>query len=540
MRKLVECVPNFSEGRDRAVIDAIADAIRSTAGCTLLDVDPGASTNRTVYTFVGAPEAVVEGALAAARVARARIDMRQQKGEHPRVGAMDVCPFVPVSGVTMDDCVALANELGRRLGAELGVPVYLYGHAAKADHRRTLQQIRAGEYEALPERIAKPEWKPDYGPAEFVPQWGATCAGARDFLIAYNVNVLGTKEQAHRIALNIREQGRGPKEPGSLKAVRAIGWWVEEYGLAQVSINLEDYRTTPPHVAFEACAEEARALNLAVAGSELVGLIPLEAVLMAAEHYIARENLFILDERQKIRLAVERLGLKSVQPFVPEKRIIESMIPKGEDEPLASMSVRGFVELLGSRTPAPGGGSASALVAAMGAALGAMVGWMTYGKRKFEAEDPVMRRLIPPLDEAMKDLLPLIDRDTRAFDAYLAAVGMPKDTAEEKAVRHAAMQDGLKAAVQVPLEVMRTADRCWEPMAEMAAHGNPASRSDLEVGARALETGIWGAFRNVTINLPGIEDEAFRKATAEEAEALAARAALMRDKVLKAIAARKP
>ena len=262
-----------------------------------------------------------------------------------------------------------------------------------------------------------------------MPQWGATCAGARDFLIAYNVNVLGTKEQAHRIALDVREQGRGPGQPGRLKAVRAIGWWVEEYGLAQVSINLEDYKTTPPHVAFEACVEEARALHLAVAGSELVGLIPLQAMLMAAEHSIAKENLFVLDERQKIRLVVERLGLSSVHPFVPEKRIIEYMIPKGEEEPLASMSVRGFVELLGSRTPAPGGGSASALIAAMGAALGAMVGWMTYGKRKFEAQDAAMRRLIPPLHEAMKGLLPLIDRDTRAFDAYLAAVGMPKDDA---------------------------------------------------------------------------------------------------------------
>jgi glutamate formiminotransferase/formiminotetrahydrofolate cyclodeaminase len=538
MRQLVECVPNFSEGRDRAVIDAIADAIRATAGCTLLDVDPGASTNRTVYTFVGAPEAVVEGALSAARVARLRIDMRLQKGEHPRVGAMDVCPFVPVSGVTMNDCVGLAEQFGRRAAAELGVPVYLYGHAAKADHRRTLQQIRAGEYEAIPERIGKPEWTPDYGPAEVVPQWGATCAGARDFLIAYNVNILGTKEQAHRIALDVREQGRGPGQPGRLKAVRAIGWWVEEYGLAQVSINLEDYKATPPHVAFEACAEEARALHLGVAGSELVGLIPLQAMLVAAEHYVAKENLFVLDERQKIRLVVERLGLSSVQPFVPEKRIIEYMIAKGDEEPLASMSVRGFVELLGSRTPAPGGGSASALIAAMGAALGAMVGWMTYGKRKFEAEDPVMRRLIPPLHEGMKDLLPLIDRDTRAFDAYLAAVGMPKETAEQKAARHAAMQEGLKAAVRVPLEVMRTADRCWEAMTEMAVHGNPASRSDLEVGAKALEAGIWGAFRNVAINLPGIEDEPFRKETAGQADALAARAVTARDAVLKTLAAR--
>jgi glutamate formiminotransferase/formiminotetrahydrofolate cyclodeaminase len=539
MRKLVECVPNFSEGRDRAVIDAIADAIRKAPGCTLLDVDPGRSTNRTVYTLVGSPEAVVEGALAGARVARERIDMRKHEGEHPRVGAMDVCPFVPVSGVTMDDCVALANAFGARAAAELGIPVYLYGYAARADHRRTLQQIRAGEYEGLGEKIRKPEWKPDYGPAEPVPSWGATCAGARDFLIAYNVNVLGTKEQAHRIALDIREQGRGPGRPGRLKAARAIGWWVEEYGLAQVSINLEDYRKTPPHVAFEACVEEARALDLAVAGSELVGLIPLEAVLLAAEHYIAKENLFILDERQKLRLAVERLGLSSVQHFVPEKRIIEYMIPKDDDEPLASMGVRGFVELLGSRAPAPGGGSASALVAAMGAALGAMVGWTTYGKRRFEDKDAVMRRLIPPLDGAMKELVPLIDRDTRAFDAYLAAASMPKDTEEAKASRHRAMQEGLRAAVQVPLEVMRVADRCWDAMAEMAHHGNLASRSDLEVGAKSLEAGIWGASRNVAINLPGIEDEGFRRGVGDEAAAIAARAAAKRDEVLATLAARR-
>jgi glutamate formiminotransferase/formiminotetrahydrofolate cyclodeaminase len=539
VRKLVECVPNFSEGRDKSVIDAIAAAIRGTAGCTLLDVDPGASTNRTVYTLVGSPEAVAEGALAGARVARQRIDMRTQQGEHPRVGALDVCPFVPVSGVSMDDCVALANEFGRRAAQELGIPVYLYGHAARAEHRRTLQQIRAGEYEALADRLLKPEWRPDYGPATFVPEWGASCAGARDFLIAYNVNVLGTKEQAHRIALDVREAGRGAGQPGRLQAVRAIGWWVEEYGFAQVSINLEDYRRTPPHVAFEACVEEARALGLAVAGSELVGLIPLQALLMAADHYIKREGLFILDERQKLRLAVERLGLSSVSPFVPGKRIIEYMVPKDDDEKLASMSVRAFVEELGARSPAPGGGSASALVAAMGAALGAMVGWMTYGKRKFEAKDAAMRRLIPPLDEAMKALLPLIDKDTRAFDAYLAAVSMPKDTAEEKAARHAAVQAGLKAAVQVPLEVMRTADRCWEAMVEMAREGNFASRSDLEVGAKALEAGAWGASRNVAINLPGIEDEAFRRATGDEAGTLAARAAAMRDSVLATLAARK-
>ncbi len=525
MRKIVECVPNFSEGRDRAVIDAIAEAIRKTPGVTLLDVDPGQSTNRTVYTFVGNPQAVVEGALSSARVAKDLIDMRRHRGEHPRLGAMDVCPFVPVSGATMDDCVACAREFGRRAAQELGVPIYLYEAASGQAHRKSLKQIRAGEYEGLAEKIGKPEWKPDYGPAEFVPSWGATVTGARFFLIAYNVNILGTKEQAHRIALNVREQGRGPGEPGQLKAVKAIGWWVDEYGMAQVSMNLDDYTVTPPHVAFEACAEEARKLKVGVAGSELVGLMPLGALLAAAEHYIEKEGLFIVDERQKIRLAVDRLGLSSVSPFKPEKRIIEYLVADGAQEPLASQSVRGFVELLGSRTPAPGGGSASALLASLGAALGAMVGWMTYGKRKFDEQDATMRRLIPPLHQAMGALLPMIDADTDAFNDYLRALGLPKDTPEQVAARQVAMLAGLKKAVEVPLTTMRLADRCWEAMIEMAAHGNFASRSDLEVGAKALEAGIWGAGRNVLINLGDIEEQAFVAGTRTEADGLAKRAA---------------
>jgi glutamate formiminotransferase/formiminotetrahydrofolate cyclodeaminase len=524
MNKIVECVPNFSEGRDRAVIDAIADAIRRTPGCTLLDVDPGQSTNRTVYTLVGSPEAVVEGALAGARVARERIDMRRHRGEHPRLGALDVCPFVPVSGVTMDDCVQCARTFGRRAATELGIPVYLYEEAATEAHRTSLKQIRAGEYEGLAEKIRKPEWKPDFGPAEFVPSWGATVTGARFFLIAYNVNVLGTKEQAHRIALNIREQGRGPSQPGRLQKVKAIGWWVEEYGMAQVSINLDDYTVTPPHAAFDACVEEAAKLKVGVAGSELVGLSPLQAVLLAAEHYVEKENLFIVDERQKIRLAVDRLGLSSIAPFVPGKRIIEHMIADKAAEPLAGLSVRGFVELLGSRTPAPGGGSASALLASIGAALGAMVGWMTYGKKKFEDKDAIMRRLIPPLHNAMIDLIPMIDEDTRAFNDFVAASGMPKDTDEQKAARHIAMQHGLRKAIDVPSRTMRIADTCWDAMVEMAQHGNAASRSDLEAGARSLETGIWGAWRNVLINLKDVEDEAFQKKTGAEAEVLARRA----------------
>jgi glutamate formiminotransferase/formiminotetrahydrofolate cyclodeaminase len=534
MREIVECVPNFSEGRDQAVIDAIAEAIRDTAGCTLLDVDKGASTNRTVYTFVGTRAAVVEGALGAARVARARIDMRRHQGEHPRLGALDVCPFVPVSGVTMEDCVECAREFGRRAALELGIPVYFYEAAAPAPHRRALKDIRAGEYEGLAERIKKPEWKPDCGPQTFVPEWGATVTGARDFLIAYNVNLLGTKEQAHRIALDVREQGRGPQEPGRLKKVKGIGWWVEEYGLAQVSMNLDDFRVTPPHVAYEACVEEARALKVAVVGSELVGLIPREALLVAADHYIAREGLFVIDEGAKIRLAVDRLGLGSISPFLPEKRVIEYMIGPEEDEKLLRLSVRGFVEELASRSPAPGGGSAAALVASMGAALGAMAGWLTYGKRKFEAQDPVMRRLIPPLHAAMEGLLPLVDADTRAFDAYRAALGLPKGTPEETTERRRAVQDALRRAVEVPLQVMRAADGAWEAMAEMAVHGNPASRSDLEVGARALELGVWGAHRNVLINLGDVEDELFRRRAAAEAEALVARA---REKVAAVLAA---
>jgi len=538
MPQLIECVPNFSEGRDRKIIDAIAAAVRDTPGCTLLDVDPGHSTNRTVYTFVGNRESVVEGALNAARVAKDLIDMRHHTGEHPRMGAMDVCPFVPVSGVTMEDCVACAREFGSRAGEELGIPIYLYEEASDRDYRKSLKDIRAGEYEGLEGKITQAEWKPDFGPAEFVPRWGATAAGARFFLIAYNVNVLGTKEQAHRIALDVREQGRGVSQPGLLKEIKGIGWYVDEYGLAQVSMNLDDYRVTPPHVAFEACVERAKALNVAVAGSELVGLVPLSAMLMAAEYYVEREGLFILEERQKIRLAVERLGLNSVSPFDPDKRIIEYMVADTAAEPLANASLRSFVEQLGARTSAPGGGSAAAAIAAMGAALGAMVGLMTYGRRKFESLDTVMRSNIPVVYRAMKDLVPMVDADTAAFSDYMRAMSMPQDTPDEQDARHRAMQEGLQRAVDVPLTTMRTADRCWDAMVELGRHGNIAMRSDLEVGARALETGIWGACRNVLINLDGIEDADFADRVREEAEGLAAHARVKLAEVLSAVAAR--
>lgn len=518
MRKIVECVPNISEGRDESIINACAEAVKKVPGVTLLDVDPGKSTNRTVFTFVGEPDAVVEGAFQFAKTAYELIDMSKHSGEHPRMGAVDVVPFVPIANVTMEECVECAKKFAKRAGEELGVPIYLYEEASDNPDRKSLRQIRSGEYEGIKNKITKKEWKPDFGPQEFVPKSGATASGARFFLIAYNVNILGTKEQAHKIALNIREQGRGEGQPGRLKAVKGIGWYVEEYGMAQVSINLDNYKATPPHIAYEECASDANEMNLAACGSELVGLIPLEAMLMAADYYIKKENLFILDEKQKIRLVIERLGLSSISQFVPEKRIIEYMIQEQGTEPLASMSVRSFVELVGARTSAPGGGSVSALVAALGAGLGAMVGWMSYGNKKFEHLDTTMRKLIPPLHEKMEQLISMIDADTNAFNDYMIAMKMPKTTDAEIKLRDEKMQVGLKKAVDVPLNVMKLGDSCWDSMIEMAAHGNIASKSDLEVGAKSLETGIWGAFKNVQINLPQIKDEKYKKEILSEGE----------------------
>jgi glutamate formiminotransferase/formiminotetrahydrofolate cyclodeaminase len=524
MQKLVECVPNFSEGRNEKTIEAIAEAIRQTEGCHLLDVDPGSSTNRTVYTFVGKPPAVVEGALNAAREARERIDMRRHAGEHPRLGAMDVCPFIPVTGVSMDDCVALAETFARRAAEELRVPFYLYEAAARQAHRKTLPQIRAGEYEGLADRLKDPQWQPDYGPAEFVPEWGATVTGARFFLIAYNVNILGTVNQAHRIALNLRETGRGADQPGRLKEVKGLGWFVDEYNLAQVSVNLSDYRVTPPHRLFEEVKKDAAALNVGLAGSEIVGLVPLEAILMAAEYYIEKENLFILAEDQKVRLAIERLGLNSVASFDPREKIIEYRVAEPPDEPLAGSSLRGFIEHLAARKSTPGGGSAAAAITAFGTALGEMAAQLTYGVRKFESVDAQMRAILPVLHHTTRQLIVQIDADTSAFNEYMDGLRMPKGTPAEKAARRAKMQSGLKTAIAVPLKTMRLADAAWDALCEVARCGNPACKSDVQVGARSLETGIWSAYQNVRINMAGIEDKAFESQTLAAAQKIADRA----------------
>jgi glutamate formiminotransferase/formiminotetrahydrofolate cyclodeaminase len=538
IHKVVECVPNFSEGRDYKIIEAIANAIKETDGCNLLDVDPGKSTNRTVYTFVGDPKSVVEGAINAVKTAKNLIDMRKHTGEHPRIGVLDVCPFIPVANVSMDECIECAKEFAALVSEKLNIPIYLYEEAQKQEFRKHLSQIREGEYEAIPARIIKPEWKPDFGPAKFIPEWGATVTGARNFLIAYNINILGTKEQAHRIALNIRENGRNDGNPGLLKETKAIGWQVDEYNMAQISINLTNYKITGMHDAFETCKSEASSINIGVAGSELVGLIPLDAILQTASYYIEKENLMLVDEAQKIKLVVDRLGLNSITPFDPNKRIIEYMIAEKGKEPLADLTVRDFIKSIAARTSAPGGGSASAAVAAIGAGLGCMVAQLTYGVRKFESVDKEMRQIIPVLNQITLDLIPMIDADTNAFNDYMEALRLPKTTSEEIELRTQSMQAGLKKAIEVPLSTMRLADSAWNMMLEVAKYGNIASKSDVEVGAKSLETGIWGAHRNVLINIEGIKDENYKQKVLAEANSILERAKEMYTKTLDAINSR--
>ncbi|XP_045022532.1 formimidoyltransferase-cyclodeaminase isoform X3 [Bubalus bubalis] len=511
MSRLVECVPNFSEGNNQEVIDAIAQVVAQTPGCTLLDVDAGPSTNRTVYTFVGRPEDVVEGALNAARTAHRLIDMSRHRGEHPRMGALDVCPFIPVRGVTMDECVLCAQAFGQRLAEELGVPVYLYGEAARMTSRQSLPAIRAGEYEALPEKLKQAEWAPDFGPSSFIPSWGATATGARKFLLAFNINLLSTKEQAHRIALNLREQGRGKDQPGRLRKVQGIGWYLDEKNLAQVSMNLLDFEVTGLHTVYEETCREAQELSLPVVGSQLVGLVPLKALLDAATFYCEQENLFLLEEEQRLRLVVNRLGLDSLSPFNPKERIIEYLVPQdGPEQSLVDQPLRAFIRAVGARSAAPGGGSVAAASAAMGAALASMAGLMTYGRRQFEHLDVTMRRLIPPFHAAVAELTAMVDADAQAFEAYLKATKLPKNTPEDKDRRAAALQEGLRQAVAVPLALAETVASLWPALRELALCVNLACRSDLQVAAKALETGVFGAYFNVLINLKDVTDDTFK------------------------------
>lgn len=552
MRKLVECVPNFSEGRDRAVIDAIAREISSVAGVTLLDVDPGADTNRTVYTFVGEPGAVAEAAVKSAVAAKGLIDMARHSGAHPRMGAMDVCPFVPVSGMTMDECVALAREAGGRIAEAVGAPIYLYEYAASRPERCSLADIRAGEYEALREKLAKPEWKPDYGPAAFVPGWGATVVGAREFLIAYNVN-LNTRDKklANEVALSVREGGRAARDaagnivkgqdgknvmvPGRLKNVRAIGWYIDSYRCAQVSINLTNYRETPLHVVYETVKEEAEKLGLYVTGSEIVGLLPLEPLVLAGRHFMKKMGKGEgAPEGELVEAAIRSMGLDSVAEFDARKKIIEYTAKA--PAPLMSMRVDAFVDEVSSESPAPGGGSVAALAGSLGAALAAMVANLTVGKKGYEAAWDAMSDLAVRA-QAVKDRLSrAVDEDTDAFNAVMEAMKLPKNSPEEKSARDRAVQDGYKAAANVPLE---TARACVEALklAREAVAGNRNSASDAGVAALMARAGAHGAALNVLINLGSIADAGYVADMKRKASALRLEADSLCDETVKAVEA---
>jgi glutamate formiminotransferase/formiminotetrahydrofolate cyclodeaminase len=546
--QIVECVPNFSEGRDRKKIDAIADAIKSVADVKLLDVDPGADTNRTVVTFVGTPEAAKEAAFRAIKKAAELIDMSKHKGAHARMGATDVCPFIPVSGATMDDCVRLARELGERVGKELEIPVYLYEYAASRPQRRNLADVRAGEYEGLSEKLANPEWKPDFGPARVDAKAGATIIGARDFLIAYNVN-LNTKDKklAHEIALDIREAGRaakGPdgktlkdaggnavKTPGKLKAVKAVGWYIEQYGQAQISINLTNWKVTPPHIAFEAAREGAQKLGLRVTGSELVGLIPLEPLLDAGRFYLARQGKSTgVPDYDLISNAVLSLGLDQLSDFDPAKKVIEYQFTP--PAPLMSMTAKRFVDEVSSDSPAPGGGSVAALSGALGAALAAMVANLTVGKKGYEQHFARMDALARE-GQAVKDALcRCVDDDTSAFNSLMEAMRMPKKTPEQTAAREAAIQEGYKKAIEVPLHTAKLCMRALELAKEAAEKGNRNSASDAGVAALEAWTGVEGALMNVMINLKEVKDQQYKSKMTETVRKLRTDATALRDSVM--------
>ena len=532
MKKLIECVPNFSEGRDENVIRQITDAIQSVDGVSLLDVDPGASTNRTVVTFVGDPDATVEAAFRGIKKASELIDMRKQKGAHPRMGATDVCPFIPVSNVSWEEAVECAKRLGKRVGEELKIPVYLYERAARNKSRANLAVIRAGEYEGFFEKIKQPEWKPDFGPAVFSEKSGGTVIGVRDFLIAYNVN-LNTKSarRANAVAFDVREQGRVKTEdgtpsgktvldangepvriPGMLQHVKGIGWFVKEYGIAQVSMNLTNIEETPLHAAFDACAESAAKRGLRVTGSEIVGMVPKRSLLDAGRYFLRKQKWSEgASEEELIDVAVRSMGLGELKPFVSKEKVIELKIESAEPKSsLVKMNVREFCNETLSDSPAPGGGSVAALMGALGASLGGMVANLSAGKRGWDDKLEYFSNWAVKAQQLKDELLSLVDEDTNAFNKVMDAFGLPKNSPEEKAARAEAIEEATKHAAEVPLRVMKTAAKSYELLSEMANNGNPASVSDVGVGALATRAGIRGAAMNVRINLGQLKDRKFR------------------------------
>jgi glutamate formiminotransferase/formiminotetrahydrofolate cyclodeaminase len=517
---LLECVPNFSEGRDPDLIRRLTDAIAGVEGVQLLNVDPGKATNRTVVTFVGAPEPVCEAAFRAIRLAGELIDMRKHHGEHPRMGATDVCPLVPISGITLEEAAEWARTLAERVGRELELPVYLYEAAQSNPARKNLATIRAGEYEGLADRIVTSEWAPDFGPAAFDARRGATAIGARDFLIAYNVNLNTTStRRANAVAFDVREAGRSkpgpqgePAGPGTLKAVKGIGWFIEEYGIAQVSMNLVDIRTTPLHVAFDEVCRAAAARGIRVTGSELVGLVPLQCLVDAGRHFLEQQQRSTgVSERELVRIAVRTMGLDELTPFDPDQRVIEYLLRNPADTRLVDMSVAAFAAETASESAAPGGGSVSATLGALGAALGTMVANLSSHKQGWDARWQEFSDHAVQGQALVRELLRLVDEDTRAFDRVLDAMRLPKGSDAERTARRAAIDAATLEATRVPFRVMEAALAAMPLLKAMVETGQPSSTSDAAVGALCARSAVLGAYLNVQTNaasLPGNADAA--------------------------------
>lgn len=530
-RKLIECVPNISEGRDAAKIKAITDVVETVEGVRLLDVDPGSTTNRTVITFVGEPEPVIEAAFRLVKKASELIDMSKHKGEHPRMGATDVCPLVPIANIEMDEVVEYAHKLGKRIGEELGIPGYFYESAATKPERRNLAYCRKGEYEGL-EKISQAEWTPDFGPNEFndkARKTGATAVGARDFLVAYNINLNTTStRRANAIAFDLREAGRVKKEngitgpvvkdengepvriPGSLKSVKGIGWYIEEYGVAQLSLNLTNISITPVHVAFDEAVKKAQERGVRVTGSEIVGLIPKKVLIDAADYYLHKQERSLgINEDEKIKIAVKSLGLDDLAPFNPQEKVIEYMIEEGGAKKLVDMTVTGFANETASESPAPGGGSVSAYCGALGISLATMVANLSSHKRGWDDRWEEFSEWAVKGMEYQEELMRLVDADTDAFNLIMDAYGLPKGTEEEKAARAKAIHDATINAINIPLQTAKVALASMDVIEEMAKIGNPNSITDAGVGALCARTAVIGAVMNVKINMGDIKDKAY-------------------------------
>lgn len=528
MKKLIECVPNFSEGCDLAVIKQITDRIESVDGIRLLNVDPGKATNRTVVTFVGEPDAVIEAAFRAIEKASELIDMNKHKGEHPRMGATDVCPLIPIAGITIEETVIFAEKLAERVGRELKIPVYLYESAQKNPARKNLSIIRAGEYEGFFKKIKLPEWKPDFGPVEFNAKSGASVIGVRDFLVAYNVNLNTTSvRRANSVAFDIRENGRKVKnekgeeivQPGTCKSVKAIGWFIEEYGIAQVSMNLTNIQVTPLHIAFHECEKSATKRGMRITGSELVGVVPLKALTDAGKFFLRQQNRSSgVSEKELVSIAVKTLGLSEFSPFIPEERVIEYLLMDKKDEWLIQMTLKDFADETASESPAPGGGTIAAYIGALGVSLGTMVANLSSHKKGWDERWKEFSDWAEKGQTIKKELLRLADEDTRAFNKIMDAFSMPKSSEEEKSMRLNAIEVATKYAIDVPFRVMKVSLESMEIIKAMAETGNPNSVSDAGVGALCARSSVIGAYLNVRINASGLKDKAYLEKILAEAE----------------------